>query len=408
MTITMQRDRGLTFRDLLNIQDFGPIDESGGFTELLDTPIAAFAGAAQGFNESGDIITETEDGFPLNSMWDEFQRTIQIWNAQRNALTDPFTYDVKKNVEGVRYPEQEDFEEADEFGVPKGQRLGPAFKMGYDFKWWDLATRYTWRFLAETDAAQLRALHNQALEADNRLVFQRVMRAIFNDVTRVAEIDGVDVNVYPFYNGDTMVPPSWKLTTFSTGHEHYVTSGGATVVSGDLDDLQGLLTEHGYTTTNGYQLLLFVNEAQGTVIRGFTRGGGAKYDFIPTSNVGGGIILAANGGIIGAPTMVNLPGLMTIGSYGQFVIIEESYIPAGYMLALASKGPNNIDNPVGIRVHEKAALRGLKLLKGAQHDYPLIDSYYSHAFGTGVRHRGAGAVMQITAAGSYTIPAAYA
>lgn len=406
--ITMQRDRGLTLRDVLDIASFGPIDESGGFSDLLDTPLDALTGAADGFNEVGDLITETTDGFSLNAMWDEFQRTINLWNRQRNALVDPLTYNVTKNVEGVRYPLEEDFQEASEFGVPTSIRLGPAFRMGYDFRWWDLAIRYTWRFLAEVDAGQLRALHNTALEADNRLMFTRILRAIFNNVTRTAEIDGEDVNVYPFYNGDTMVPPKWKTTTFSTGHQHYVTSGGATVVSGDLDDLQGLLTEHGYTVMNGYQLLLFVNPSEGAVIRGFTRAGGAKYDFIPTANVGGGIILSANGGIIGAPTMVNLPGLLTIGSYGQFVIIEEEYVPDNYMMALASKGPNNIGNPVGIRQHEQANLRGLKLLKGAQHDYPLIDSYYLHAFGTGVRHRGAGAVMEITADATYDIPAAYA
>lgn len=406
--ITMQRDRSVTLRDLLDLSSLGPIDESGGFAEFLDTPFNAFKGGEEGFNETGDLITETRDGAPLGPMWDEFQRTIALWNRQRNALIDPFTYNVTQLIESVRYPVEQDFQEASEFGVPTGIRLGPPFRMGYDFRWWDLAIRYTWRFLAEADASQLRALHNTALEADNRLMFQRVMKQIFNNTTKVADIDGEAVNVYPFYNGDTMVPPKWKNTVHTTGHQHYITSGGAAVVSGDLDDLQALLTEHGYTTMNGYQLLLFVNPSEGTVIRGFTRAGGAKYDFIPTANVGGGMILAANGGIIGAPTMVNLPGLLTIGTYGQFVIIEEDYIPDNYMAALASKGPDNIGNPVGIRQHELASLRGLKLLKGAQHDYPLVDSYYMHAFGTGIRHRGAGAVMEITADATYDIPAAYA
>jgi hypothetical protein len=50
----------------------------------------------------------------------------------------------------------------------------------------------------------------------------------------------------------------------------------------------------------------------------------------------------------------------------------------------------------------------LRLVKGRTPDYPLIDSFYNRGFGTGIRHRGAGVVMQITASGTYTIPAAYA
>jgi hypothetical protein len=67
----------------------------------------------------------------------------------------------------------------------------------------------------------------------------------------------------------------------------------------------------------------------------------------------------------------------------------------------------NATNPVGFRQHANAGLRGLRLIPGNQSNYPLIDSYYSRGFGTGVRHRGAGIVMQITA-GAFAIPADYA
>jgi len=36
-----------------------------------------------------------------------------------------------------------------------------------------------------------------------------------------------------------------------------------------------------------------------------------------------------------------------------------------------------------------------------------VDSFYRRGIGTGIRHRGAGAVMQIKASGNYTVPAAY-
>jgi hypothetical protein len=340
-------------------------------------------------------------------MWQEFQATIRLWNAQRDALTNLLTFNVTTPIEGVRYPIEQDFQEATEFGEPIGIRLGPAIRHGYPFKWYDLAIRYTWQFLADATSGQLTALNNTALEADNRLMFTKIMARLFSNVTATADIDGDALNVYGFYNGDSQVPPKWKTTTFSSGHQHYLASGGATVVSGDLDDLIATVTEHGYSQLRGYQLVLLVNAQEADVIRTFTTAGGAKYSFIP-SNVGmGGIVLPANGGIIGAPNMTQFPGLVTIGSYGQAIIVQEEYIPAGWMVLIATGGPDNIGNPVGIRQHETASLQGLKLVKGRTPDYPLIDSFYVHGFGCGVRHRGAGAVMKITA-GAYSIPTQYA
>ena len=359
----------------------------------------------RGFNQEADIITQTSDGFSLNSMWDEFQKTLGLWNRQYTSLINLLTYKVTELVEGVRYPIEVDFEEASEFGEPKGMRLGPSFKMGYDFKWYDLAIRYTWKFLLDADSSQLRALNNTALESDNRLLFQRVMRRIFNSTTDTATIEGDPVSVYPFYNGDTMVPPRWKNTTHSTAHNHYLVSGGATVDSGDIDAMEDHLYHHGYALTNGYSLVLFVNRAQGAVIRKFKVASSDKYDFIPSQGVGGGVFLPANGGIVGRPTSPGVGGLLVIGTYGPWTVVEEDYIPAGYMLGTVSGGADNIGNPVGIREH--SSLKGLRLVKGKDNDYPLTDSFYLHGMGTGIRHRGAGVITQIKASGNYDIPAAY-
>jgi hypothetical protein len=365
----------------------------------------SFEGADRGTNQAADVITETLDGADLNAMWREFQTTVNIWNRDRNALVNVLTFGVTNPVERVRYPVEEDFEEATEFGEPKGIRLGPSFNMGYDFKWYDLAIRYTWLFLAESTQAQLRALNNSALEADNRLMFTKILRAIFNNVNRSATINEQAVNVYPFYNNDGTTPPSYHGNTFASSHNHYLVSGGATVDSGDLDALETHLTEHGYNINSGYKLVLMVNRAQGTVIRQFRVSDGDKYDFIPSAGYGGGVILQ-QGQIIARPTG-GVSGLLEIGTYGPWIIVEDDYVPAGYMLGIATGGERNLTNPVGIREHENANLRGLQLVKGREPDYPLIDSFYRHGFGTGIRHRGGGVVMQVKASGTYDIPAAY-
>lgn len=393
---------------ITNIREHNPLlDPTITIYDLLDLQSLQIMGADyQGYNEEADLVEQTSDGVNLNTMWDEFQRIIRQWNSQRNPYISNFTFTVGEPIETVAYPIESDFEEASEFGVPKGIRLPSYFQMGYDFKWYDLAIRYTWRFLLHASSRQLRALQNQAMEADNRLQFTRVMRAIFNNVTRTAEIDGNNYNVYPFYNADTQIPPKWKTTVHSASHQHYLTSGGATIDSGDLEVLYTHLAHHGYNNMNGYDLVLLVNPQEGDVIRTFTVADGDKYTFIPTENVGGGVVFNEVGGIIGRPRIANLPGLPSIGTWGQFTIVEDEYIPAGYVVALASAGEEGLGNPVGIR--EDEALRGLRLAQDVQRKYPLMDSYYVHGMGTGIRHRGGGVVMEITADASYDIPAEYA
>lgn len=370
-------------------------------------------GFDRGTNEEADHITQSADGADLRQMWREFQRSIQLLNRQRQPLLNLLTYDVGAPTERVLLPTQDDFEESSEYGEPKGIRPGTPFVAGYDFKWYDLAIRYTWRFLAEADSDEIRARNSAALEADLRLVWGRVMRTIFNSTNSSATVNDQNVNVYRLYNADGTVPPAYKGTTFSGSHTHYLGSNNATVTPGDLQDMEDHLYHHGYRVTTGYDLVLMVNRQEGNTIRTFKKGtDSALYDFIPSAGYGGGVFLPANSGIVARPTnAVEGFGNQVIGTYGPFMVVEEDFIPAGYMLAYATGGEQNIGNLVGIRQHARESLRGLMLMPtnaAPNQDYPLTDSFYQHGLGTGVRHRGAAVVMQVVASTSYTIPALYA
>lgn len=368
--------------------------------------LGEIVGFDRGFNQEADVLRETVDGTDLNGMWREFQASLRLFNSERDQLLSFFTFDVTNPTETVYQPSaEEDFEEASEFGEPKGIRLGRPFKMGYSFKWWDIGARYTWKFLAEASAAQVESINASVLEAGNRLYFSQVMRRLFNPTNEVATIDGDNVNVYALYNADGTVPPAFRGTTFAGSHTHYLASGAATIDPGDLNDLEDHLYHHGYRVTLGYRLVLMVNRAEASVIRTFVTGtAGARWTFIPNQNTGGGIVLPQNGGVLGQPSG-SVRG--QIGTYGPFLVVEEDYVPAGYVVAFATGGEQNIGNLIGIRQHSNRALRGLQLVKGRDADYPLTDSFYRFGFGTGVRHRGAGVVMQITTNGSYTAPALY-
>ena len=360
-----------------------------------------------GFNEAADTLHAAADGTDLNDFWDEVQATIRMRNAQRNRIVDFLTYRVNELATQVTLPNPVDFEKASEYGLPKGVRTGVTrFWRGYSFDFYDLAVRYTWRFIAEADVSQLRQLNNAALEADNRLVFTQVMKTLFNSINGTGITDeNLPVTVYKFYNGDGEVPPPYGTTTHLGTHNHYITTGNATLAPAHVEAINTHLDHHGYTYQLGYRKILWVNKQEADIIRTWRVATGAPYDFIPDpSGYGGGVYLPNNQTLVAQP-QGSIPG--QLGTYGPWHVVQEDYVPAGYMVGLASGGPDNISNPIGFREHANPRYRGLKILPGNTQDYPLIESFYQRGMGTGIRQRGAGVVSQVTASGTYTIPAIY-
>lgn len=372
-------------------------------------PISGGAGPGpEGYNETADILTRTVDGVDLNQLYEEFNATLRILNAQRSPIIEWLTFPVTTPFEEVMPAVTEDFEEADEFGQPVGIRLGPPWNMGYDLKYFDIGIRYTFRFLGRAPSGQLRALNNSALDADQRLLLKTVLTQLFDNNNRSATLEttGTVVTVRPFYNGDVtalpVAPPSWKSYAHTTTHTHYLSSGGATADSGDLDDMYDHIYHHGYVAS-GVELFLLVNRQEGKLIRKFRVATGSTYDFFPVAGspqatMFGTLIGSLPGVTGGAPSV--FPG--HIGDYGPIHVIEEDILPAGWMVMIASGGSRDAGNPIGLREHENEALRGLKLIPQFER-YPLRESFYHHAVGSGTRYPGKGVVMKISA-GAYTIP----
>lgn len=373
----------------------------------------ALGGGDQGFNEAADVIEQTIDGVDTNELWSAYQQAVALRNSERQPLIDFLSWFVADPVEGIATADSDArFERASEYGVPRSYRpAGELEFFGYDFNWYDLGARFTWEFLADAPAAQVDAINTQALEADNILMFQLIMWTLFNSANREANIRKKPYNVYAFYNGDGQVPPTYRTNTFAGTHTHYYTSGATTVDSGDLDGLELKLTEHGYKRSNGYRLILMVNKEQGDIIRTFRsvlNGGTAKWDFIPAQGTPAFLIprdyVMPAGQTAPAPT---LNGLEVIGEYGEFTIVQEDYVPPKYLVAFATGGEESVNNPVGLRQHANPALRGLRLVKGRDNDYPLTEAFYQRGIGTGIRKRGAGAILQLTVSGTYTQPTEY-
>lgn len=366
-----------------------------------------------GYHTAGDLITVTNDGIDLNALWGIYQDSMQIYNEAMDRLSALFTYPVTNPIETVPQVGEAQFEEASEFGVPKANRIElDYFQLGYDFRDYDTATRYTWKFLRDADARQVDAVHQEILRADRRLVFRKVMEAIFDNRNRTTDIRNQNFNVYPLYNADGTVPPTYKGTTFDGTHSHYIVSGNSAIDSSDVEDAYTHIAEHGFGLENGTVFVMLANKAQVKEMRKWRAGSVsangvvANYDFIPAANQPTMILPNAEG-LLGSLPPDTFKGLRVVGSYADILIVEESYIPQGYFLLFGTGGAANLQNLVGLREHVNPLYRGLRLLPGNQQRYPLVDGYYARSFGTGIRQRAGAVVVQIKSSGSYDIPTQY-
>ena len=366
-----------------------------------------------GYHTAGDVVTVTNDGIDLNALWGIYQDSMQIYNEAMDRLSALFTFPVTNPIETVPQVGEAQFEEATEFGVPKANRVElDYFQLGYDFRNYDTATRYTWMFLRDSDARQVDAIHQEILRADRRLVFRKIMEAIFDNRNRTTDIRNQNYNVYPLYNGDGTEPPTYKGTSFDGTHSHYIVSGNSAIDSSDVEDAYTHIAEHGFGLENGTVFVMLANKAQVKEMRKWragqvsANGVVANYDFIPAANQPTMILPNAEG-LLGSLPPDSFKGMRVVGSYADILIIEESYIPQGYFLMFGTGGAANLQNLVGLREHVNPAYRGLRLLPGNRQRYPLIDGYYARSFGTGIRQRAGGVVVQIKASGSYDIPNQY-
>jgi len=372
-------------------------------------PIMGGAGPGPtGYNESADILVRTVDGTSFADLYNEIIDSLDLVNSQRSPLIERLVFPVTDPYEQVMPITEHDFEEADEYGQPVGIRLGVPWALGFDLRYYDLGTRYTFRFLGRARANQIRAINDTAIEADRRLVANKILTQLFTVSNRSAVLEdtGTPVTVYPLYNGSTtalpVAPPTWKTFSHTNTHEHHLASGASSVDPGDLDAMWDHIYHHGYT--QGAEVFLLVNKQEAQLIKQFRVGtASAQYDFIPKIGSPDAVFRGfLTGSLPGIPAggLDTFPGF--IGTYGPVNVIQEDYVPAGWMVMFASGGKYALQNLIGLREHENEGLRGLKLIPQFER-YPLRESFYHHALGAGVRIPGAGVVMKITAS-SYTEP----
>lgn len=344
--------------------------------------------------EEGAAAGRTIDGQPFADIWTDLQRRLALFNRNANRMVALLTFPVDRAQDSVAVPWTPDFEEATEFGRPGKVRVKRIYR-GFPLKHYDLGYGFTQEFLDDSRAFEIQNTRTTAESGWWALQMRTAMNAIFDSSPDQGQ-EGV--TVLPLYNADGEDPPNYRRWTHDGTHTHYLTTAGAALATTDLDTLETHLIHHGYGDDSlggaGGTILVHFNRAQGPAIR-------ALDGFVPAT--GSSVPIIVDGQVIGTQRAANTFGLTPEGYYGKLVFVENNEIPAGYLLALVSGGIFSDSNPVGMRRHSNPSARGLRLIEGGNARYPLIDSVYDGYVGAGVRHRGAAAVVQITA-GAYVVP----
>jgi len=364
-------------------------------------------GAEDGYSTETDaLVSVSADGVDLGVIWEQISAALSAWNSERGAIVNLLSFTTTDTASAV--PQgvlNASFEVATEAGEPVSQRLPTNhLLLGYDFEDYDFRTAFTWKFLRSATAQQILAQANFALESDQKLVQGTVLNRIFDNTATENEWSAV---VYPLFNADNIAPAPYLGKTFSAPHNHYLVSQGALIDSGDLETTAKAVREHGYSAAPNSQLIGFVNPEELDIISSFkagvenNNGAVARHDWIPSA---GAPAYLQPENIMGQIAPATFNGLKVAGSYGDVFYIASDFIPEGYLLIAATDGPNSQNNVCGIRIHPQPQYQNLRQIPGLVNAYPLQDSFFQRSFGTGIRHRGAAAVMQIKATGSYVAP----
>ncbi|MFI6399526.1 hypothetical protein ACIBED_15570 [Rhodococcus coprophilus] len=364
-------------------------------------------GGDSGYSTEGDVlVNKTADGVDLNSIWETAANAMSLYNRERSALAALISYPTT-NV-GDAIPQQvasDHFEVASEFGEPEGIRSNPnALILGYDFQDYDLASRFTWKFLRSATAQQVQDALNRALEADNRLVTGTLLRRLLNPAEGTNEHMH---RVFGLWNGtDAMTPPPHAGLDFPSTTSHYLASGNAAMDPGDLLDAIDQVRSKGFGINVGTRLIVLCHPAEAEEISTFRAGQEAngiisKFDFIPSASAPA-YLTAEN--VVGQVAPGEFGGLEVLGSYGPAWVIPSYFVPQGYLAVVATGGPNSSLNPVAFRQHTNPAYQGLRIIPGRDQRYPLQDSFFQRSFGCGIRYRSAACVVQVTTELTYTAP----
>jgi hypothetical protein len=200
--------------------------------------------------------------------------------------------------------------------------------------------------------------------------------------------------IEPLANGDAVVYPPVLGAEAEATEDHYIISGGATIV--DADDpfplIVNELEEHFGAATGGENIVVFINNAETALTKALT-----NVVEVPDRYIRVGDDTDVPAGLPGVPGRII--GRHTSGCW----IAEWRWWPADYLFGIHLEE----EPPLMERVDEAGTgiAQGLQLVSRDEM-YPLEKATWRWRFGLGVANRLNGVVCEVDTV-SYTIPTGY-
>ena len=331
----------------------------------------------------------TIDGQDVNSIWTELNVRLAAFNRLADAKIAMLSAPVSSPIEKVGIPKGATFQRATELGKPTKLRV-EMIARAFPLEHYDLGYGYTQEYLDYATSAQILAVEAEVRSAWTLLKRNKMLEALFTRANATQEA----LTILRLYNSDGEIPPPYKRFTHTNTHDHYLRAAGAAPTEAILDTMEDELTHHGFGNF-GENLYLLAARTETEDIMGLT-------DWVPAPSANRPMVV--NGFIVGGTPGSPSPALDVLGYHHRWTVCEDEDIPAGYMLGFATGGTFASRNPVGVRLHENPSAQGLRLIRGPQGEYPLIDAVYDGYVGFGIRQRGAAVVLELNQAGAYVAP----
>ncbi len=182
-------------------------------------------------------------------------------------------------------------------------------------------------------------------------------------------------------------PPTWGVNTFTGSHNHYLTTGAATISNLDFffDGMQHI-DEH---MDAGGDYICLMNSADINQLRKLV------------SFVGSNRANISNP----ATDQMVTQGINKEFEWGGITFVQEQNVPANYVVLLGGTGSQK---PFKFHEPNNPQFRGLLWIEGNNGNYPWMDSYVFRQFAVRSFNRSQGVVYQITANANYSAPSDYA
>ncbi|MFN3005707.1 hypothetical protein ACK12G_20805 [Mycolicibacterium wolinskyi] len=364
-----------------------------------------------GIISAGDRLIHTlADGTDINAIYAEFDEALEIWNTERKQFSDLLSFRTTLAAEAVpRDQETTSFELATEYGVPQAAGMPvDALVQGYGYKDYSRRTQLTWQALRKMDRRAVESVFNNVLSADVKLTTGLVLRRFFTP-----SAGEKNENLTPIYGlfdapTDGIVPMPYRGRTFTNSFTSYWPTGSTDLDSADIEDAISQLISLGHGIDDGTQIIIAANPTESEIIQSFKKGQEnnnsqtASHDFIPSKNAPAYL---TDQTIVGELAPEEYGGIKIDGQYGYGWLATTSWIPAGYVAVFATGGPGSEKNSIAFREHEIESYRGLIMQPGnVNSGMPFSETMFVRSCGVGVKNRGMGVALQVTAASTYTAP----